>query len=70
MPLDDEFLSLIHDVHSNNINGHGYRGYSIVGKSIAEVVVSYLYYFLFSITLFKILKLIFDLILFTGNKTN
>ncbi|CAI6345632.1 unnamed protein product [Macrosiphum euphorbiae] len=36
-PLDDEFVSLLHDIHANNINGHGYRGYSILGKSIPEV---------------------------------
>ncbi|XP_025199126.1 fatty acid synthase-like isoform X2 [Melanaphis sacchari] len=36
-PLDDDFVSLLHDIHANNINGHGYRGYSILGKSISEV---------------------------------
>ncbi|KAE9527019.1 hypothetical protein AGLY_013667 [Aphis glycines] len=36
-PLDDDFVSLLHDIHANNINGHGYRGYSILGKSIFEV---------------------------------
>lgn len=44
MPLDDEFVSLLHDVHANNINGHGYRGYSVLGKSITEVSVSHFYF--------------------------
>ncbi|VVC29836.1 Hypothetical protein CINCED_3A014905 [Cinara cedri] len=36
-PLDDEFVALLHDIHTNNINGHSYRGYSVLGKSISEV---------------------------------
>ncbi|VVC27330.1 Hypothetical protein CINCED_3A023543 [Cinara cedri] len=36
-PLDDEFVALVHDIHANNINGHGFRGYSVLGKSISEV---------------------------------
>lgn len=24
---DDELLGLVHNIHSNNINGHGYRGF-------------------------------------------
>lgn len=56
MPLDEELLSLLNDVHSNNINGHGYRGYSIAGKSITEVAVSYFFQF----QLFGELKLIFN----------
>lgn len=56
MPLDDEFLSLLNDVHSNNINGHGYRGYSIAGKSITEVAVSC---FFFKFKVFGELKLIY-----------
>ncbi|XP_060839445.1 fatty acid synthase-like isoform X1 [Rhopalosiphum padi] len=36
-PLDDGFVSLLHDIHANNINGHGYRGYTVLGKSISEV---------------------------------
>lgn len=47
-PSDDEFAALLHDIHSNNINGHGYRGYSLLGKSISEVTVSY---FVINITL-------------------
>lgn len=40
LPVDDEFVALLHDIHTNNINGHGYRGYSVLGKSITEVSVS------------------------------
>lgn len=40
LPLDDEFVALLHNIHDNNINGHGYRGYSVLGKSISEVSVS------------------------------
>ncbi|XP_025419053.1 fatty acid synthase-like [Sipha flava] len=36
-PLDDEFIALLHDLHSNNINGHEFRGYSLLGKSVSEV---------------------------------
>lgn len=31
---DDELLALIHDIHSQDISGHSYRGYSILGKSV------------------------------------
>lgn len=35
---DDEFISLIHDIHSNNITGHMYRGYHVLGNvNIQEV---------------------------------
>ncbi|XP_050423114.1 fatty acid synthase-like isoform X2 [Adelges cooleyi] len=36
-PLDDDFIALLHDIHTNNINNHGYRGFSVLGKSITEV---------------------------------
>jgi len=36
-PNDDELIGLLHDIHTNNINGHAYRGYSVLGKSITEV---------------------------------
>lgn len=42
-PVDDELVGLLHDIHTNNINGHAYRGYSVLGKSITEVSVSKLY---------------------------
>ncbi|OAD52584.1 Fatty acid synthase [Eufriesea mexicana] len=29
---DDEFISLLHDIHANNISGHLFRGYSIMGN--------------------------------------
>lgn len=29
---DDEFLALLHDIHSSNITGHLYRGYSVMGN--------------------------------------
>lgn len=30
---DDEFISLVHSVHSLNIPGHSYRGYQILGQA-------------------------------------
>ncbi|KOC60060.1 Fatty acid synthase [Habropoda laboriosa] len=30
---DDEFIALLHDTYANNIGGHLYRGYSILGDS-------------------------------------
>lgn len=35
---DDELTALIHDIHKQNIPGHGYRGYSLIGdKPMREV---------------------------------
>lgn len=31
-PLDVEYARLIHDVHSEDIPGHVYRGYSLIGN--------------------------------------
>ena len=33
---DDEFISLVQDLHALNIEGHGYRGFQILGSSIRE----------------------------------
>lgn len=30
MPLDVEFIRLMHDVHSSNISNHMFRGYTIL----------------------------------------
>ncbi|XP_057664642.1 fatty acid synthase [Diorhabda carinulata] len=36
---DEEFLALIDDIHSRNINGHYYRGYAVLqDKAVKEVV--------------------------------
>jgi len=42
LPRDDDVVGLLHEIHSNNIVGHGYRGYSILGSStpVREVAVS------------------------------
>ncbi|KAJ9575473.1 hypothetical protein L9F63_007678, partial [Diploptera punctata] len=33
LPRDDDTVALLHEIHSNNIIGHGYRGYTILGDS-------------------------------------
>lgn len=35
-PVDAEHIRLLHDVHEEEIFGHPYRGYTIVGKDIRE----------------------------------
>ncbi|XP_039292597.1 fatty acid synthase-like [Nilaparvata lugens] len=30
LPWNEEFFSLLHNIHSSNIPGHGYRGYAII----------------------------------------
>lgn len=41
MPRDDDFIGLLHDIHSSNIPGHSYRGYTILGNTPThEVSVS------------------------------
>uniref|UniRef100_A0A224X4N0 Fatty acid synthase n=1 Tax=Panstrongylus lignarius TaxID=156445 RepID=A0A224X4N0_9HEMI len=31
MPRDDDFITLIHDIHKQNITGHSCRGYTVLG---------------------------------------
>nr|XP_033193891.1 fatty acid synthase [Bombus vancouverensis nearcticus] len=38
---DDEFIALLHDIHANNVAGHLYRGYSIMGNVSTREVDSY-----------------------------
>ncbi|XP_076763351.1 fatty acid synthase 1 [Xylocopa sonorina] len=38
---DDEFLALLHDIHANNIAGHQYRGYSVMGNVNSQDVGQY-----------------------------
>lgn len=33
LPRDDDLVGLLHEIHSSNIAGHGYRGYSILGAA-------------------------------------
>ncbi|XP_072763295.1 fatty acid synthase-like [Anoplolepis gracilipes] len=33
-PIDVEYISLLHRIHSSNIKGHPYRGYIIIGSKI------------------------------------
>jgi len=33
MPYDDEYQALVNDVFTESINGHFYRGYTILGGS-------------------------------------
>lgn len=40
LPRDPEFYGLLYGVQSNNISGHNYRGYSILGKENREVTVN------------------------------
>ncbi|XP_012541735.1 fatty acid synthase [Monomorium pharaonis] len=35
-PIDVEYIRLLHDIHSDDIQGHLYRGYIIVGSKTAE----------------------------------
>ncbi|KAK9502678.1 hypothetical protein O3M35_011399 [Rhynocoris fuscipes] len=42
MPRDDDLITLLHDIHKQNIAGHPYRGYTVIGaegktREIAEV---------------------------------
>ncbi|XP_063240366.1 fatty acid synthase isoform X2 [Bacillus rossius redtenbacheri] len=41
LPRDDELISLLHDIHSNNITGHCYRGYTVLGASSTNREVSF-----------------------------
>ncbi|KAI4493375.1 hypothetical protein M0802_009435 [Mischocyttarus mexicanus] len=38
---DDEFISLIHDIHADNIPGHSVRGFEILGNSNIRDVIQY-----------------------------
>ncbi|KAF7386952.1 hypothetical protein HZH66_011404 [Vespula vulgaris] len=38
---DDEFISIIHDIHANNISGHSVRGFEILGNSNIREVGQY-----------------------------
>lgn len=41
MPRDDEMIALLHDIHSKKINGHPYRGFTVLSETpIREVAVS------------------------------
>jgi hypothetical protein len=42
LPRDDDLIGLLHEIHSSNITGHGYRGYNIMGAPtpVREVAVS------------------------------
>lgn len=33
MPQDDEFNALLHNIHSQNIPGHLYRGFTLLGSN-------------------------------------
>ncbi|KAF6202923.1 hypothetical protein GE061_003330 [Apolygus lucorum] len=33
MPRDDDLITLLHDIHKQNIVGHPYRGYTVLGAS-------------------------------------
>lgn len=35
-PVDAEYIRLLHDIHEDEILGHSYKGYTIVGKNIQE----------------------------------
>ncbi|XP_012234475.2 fatty acid synthase [Linepithema humile] len=35
-PVDTEYVRLLHDIHTEDIQGHLYRGYTIVGSKISE----------------------------------
>ena len=41
MPVDCEFIGLLHNIHSSNINNHMYRGYTLLHskKPTAEIKV-------------------------------
>lgn len=38
---DDEFISIIHDIHANNISGHSVRGFEVLGNSNIREVGQY-----------------------------
>lgn len=38
---DDEFIALLHDVYADNIVGHGYRGYHVMGDVNAQEISQY-----------------------------
>ncbi|XP_057332495.1 fatty acid synthase [Microplitis mediator] len=38
---DDEFVALVHNVHKNNIVGHNYRGFQILGSESAKEIDEY-----------------------------
>jgi len=40
MPRDPEYYGLLYGVQSQNIPGHIFRGYSIIGENSRETVVS------------------------------
>ncbi|CAA9997192.1 unnamed protein product [Nesidiocoris tenuis] len=33
MPRDDDLITLLHDIHKQNVNGHPYRGYTVLGAA-------------------------------------
>ncbi|XP_070169898.1 fatty acid synthase-like [Polyergus mexicanus] len=35
-PIDVEYISLLHHIHSDNIKGHFYRGYMIAGSNVSD----------------------------------
>lgn len=39
-PRDDEFIALLHEIHSNNIVGHPYRGYTVLSSNASTHEVS------------------------------
>ncbi|KAJ8898149.1 hypothetical protein PR048_003509 [Dryococelus australis] len=40
MPVNDEFINLLHSVHRTNIPGHNYRGFALLGAAAATKEVS------------------------------
>lgn len=36
--MDAEYVRLLHDIHEEEIPGHLYRGYTLVGKTMKEPV--------------------------------
>lgn len=39
-PVDTEFISLLHNIHNDDIEGHIYRGYMITGSKIFYNTIS------------------------------
>ncbi|XP_071653559.1 fatty acid synthase-like isoform X2 [Temnothorax longispinosus] len=39
-PIDAEFISLLHHIHNDNIEGHPYRGYMITGSKISHNTIN------------------------------
>ncbi|XP_011878072.1 PREDICTED: fatty acid synthase [Vollenhovia emeryi] len=35
-PIDTEYIHLLHDIHSEDIQGHLYRGYTVIGSKTAD----------------------------------